>query len=210
MLSSVLDLLVPERCAACGRPGRGLCPVCLRAASPLRLPDAAAERLDPGVVALAAFAYDGVVAQAIRAVKRPGRHGPAVGLSDLLWMELADRVGPALRWPRTWVPSTAARRRARGAEIPQLLAGRDARRLLCRDRQTHDQTTLRADQRRTAPLADFRAAAPVSAGVVLVDDVRTTGGTARAAAAALRRAGADHVVVVTFAFTRDDRPALPR
>jgi predicted amidophosphoribosyltransferase len=34
---------------------------------------------------------------------------------------------------------------------------------------------------------------------VLVDDVYTTGSTANAAASALRRAGARHVEVVTFA-----------
>ena len=41
----------------------------------------------------------------------------------------------------------------------------------------------------------------VPARIVLVDDVFTTGATANAAASALRRGGARHVEVVTFART---------
>lgn len=47
----------------------------------------------------------------------------------------------------------------------------------------------------------FVAAAGSPAGVLLVDDVYTTGATAGAASSALRRAGADRVEVVTFART---------
>ena len=42
---------------------------------------------------------------------------------------------------------------------------------------------------------------PVTGALVLVDDVYTTGATADAAAAALRRAGAAQIDVVTFART---------
>lgn len=199
----LLDLLLPERCAACGRPGRGLCRTCLRAAAGLRTGDGAPAQLAPGVLALAPFVYDGVIAGAIRSVKRPGRHAAAVWLGELLWAEMAPRLGVTATWPRTWVPSTRARLRARGAEIPRLLAGPDARRLLRRVRQVGEQKARGAHERRRGPMGDFRCDQQIRGGVVIVDDVRTTGATAAAAAAALREAGARRVLTLTLAVVRN-------
>jgi predicted amidophosphoribosyltransferase len=169
----------------------------------LRCSDGAPERLAPGVLALAPFVYDGVIARAIRSVKTPGRHAAAVWLGELLWAEITPRLGPVAAWPRTWVPSTPARLRARGAEIPRLLAGGDARGMLRRIRQTGEQKARPGRERRSGPSGDFRCDQPVPEGVVMVDDVRTTGATARAAATALRGAGATRVVVVTLAAVRN-------
>lgn len=193
------DLVLPERCAACGSLGAGLCTACRRAAALLRLPGGEPVRLAPRVLAIAAFRYDGVIAGAVRDVKTPGRHRPAHHLGDLLWAAIADIAPGAIAWPRSWVPSTARRVRERGADIPRLLAGPDAVALLRRTRQASDQTMLSADQRRVARRGDFEAGHAVPSRLVLVDDVRTTGGTATAAAAALTAAGADRVLVVTLA-----------
>lgn len=201
----LLDFLMPPRCAACGRPGEGLCAPCLREAALLRLPLGGPVALDAAVFALAAYRYDGVIARAVRAVKAPGAHAPAVHLGGLLWAELAATLGPAAAWPRTWVPSTRARLRERGADIPRLLAGPGASALLWRVRQTSDQTELTASQRRTSRRGDFRSGQHVPSHVALVDDVRTTGGTALAAADALQRAGARRVLVITLAAADDPR-----
>jgi predicted amidophosphoribosyltransferase len=202
-VSALLDLLVPERCAACRRPGRGLCGPCLHAAAGLRLTEGAPVRLGPGVLGLSPFVYDGVVARAIRNVKTPGRHAAAVWLGALLWAELLPRLGVVASWPRTWVPSGRARLRERGAEIPRLLAGDGALPMVRRVRQAGDQKRRSARERMRAPVGDFVALGPVPKGVVMVDDVRTTGATARAAAAALQSAGAARVVAVSLAAVRD-------
>jgi predicted amidophosphoribosyltransferase len=206
----VLDLLLPDRCAACARPARGLCGACLRAAAALRCADGAPAHLGPGVLALAPFVYDGVIARAIRSVKTPGRHAAGAWLGELLWAEMAPRLGVAAMWPRTWIPSTRARLRARGAEIPRLLAGGDARCMLRRVHQVGEQKTRGAHERRTGPCGDFRCDQRVPYGVVMVDDVRTTGSTARAAATALREAGASRVLAITLAAVRDPNESSAR
>lgn len=203
---TLVDLLLPERCAACARPGHGLCRQCLRDAVAVRQPDGAPVWLREDVAALAPFRYEGVIARAVRSIKTPGRHAAARWLGELLWAEIGPHLGPASQWPRTWVPSTPARLRRRGADIPRILAGPEAVQLLRRVRQTSDQTDLAAAQRRISRAGDFRSDPAVPPDVVLVDDVRTTGGTAVAAAEALMDGGARRIVVVSLAAV--DHPAL--
>lgn len=76
--------------------------------------------------------------------------------------------------------------------------------LVTRFRRTRQQVGLSADARQRNVAGAFRArpdAVARLAGrpVVLVDDVITTGATARAATRALNRAGVDHVDVISFA-----------
>jgi competence protein ComFC len=113
----------------------------------------------------------------------------------------------------TWVPTTPARRRQRGFDQAELLARGVARRLglPCRRLLQHEagppQTGLELYARRAGPtFRPVRLLAP-GTGVLLVDDVVTTGATGTAAARALRSAGAASVEVVAVARTRPDRRA---
>lgn len=201
--SGLVGLVVPERCIGCGRGARRpWCPSCDRAAERLALVDLGYTVLDEGVAAVGVYAYEGVVARAVRAVKIGGAFGGAAGLGEVLRSRLR-LPPPAPDLAITWVPSTRRRRRERGAEIPRLLAGPGAVGLLRRVSERPDQTSLDASARRANPAGAFAAPRPVPPAVVLIDDVRTTGATAVTAAMTLREAGARRVLVATLAVGGD-------
>lgn len=206
-LSGVVDLVVPRRCVGCGLGAPGpWCAECALAAERLALVDLGYTVLDTGVVAVGGYAYAGVVAAGIRAIKVGGAFAAATPLGALLRARLRlPAPGPDLAV--TWVPSTPQRLRQRGAEVPRLLAGPGATALLARVGARPDQTALGAAARRASPAGVFAPVGPAPPAVVLVDDVRTTGATAAAAAAALRSAGARRVVVATLAVGGDQARA---
>jgi len=106
------------------------------------------------------------------------------------------------------VPLHPARRRARGFDQAALVAGALARRsglpladCLRREgaatRQLGAGRRARLDARRIA----LRLAEPPPTRAILLDDVHTTGATFDACAAALRAAGCEHVVALSYART---------
>lgn len=197
-----LDLFAPPSCAACAGPRAGKPPFCVTCGEPAPvLP----WTLD-GVPLVVAGAYQEPLAPAIRRLKFEGRSELAPELARLLGTRLAvfEPVG-AVFVP---VPLHRARLVERGYNQSALLArclarelgARVGARVLERVRATEQQAQLdrRARGENVRGAFRVRARAP-RAPVVLVDDVVTTGATARACIAALREAGCEVTLVAALA-----------
>lgn len=183
-------MLIPPRCLACR--AFGCEPFCHSCRDELTTDDQGHE-LMPGVIAVAAFVYQDPIAVAIKRVKTDALRSGARALAGLLSPHVPAGA------PRTYVPAPASRRRRRGLDLPQVLAGEDALRLLRNTRARTDQGELDARARRRSAVGAFTAEGVVPPSIVLVDDVRATGATLLAAALALRRGGARRVVAIALA-----------
>jgi ComF family protein len=146
------------------------------------------------------------VADALAALKYRG----ATRLARRMAAVMAARVPDPTVSLVAPVPLHVSRLKARGYNQSALLAHHLARALhlkhvptvLARTRDTGSQTTQSPAGRRSNVAGAFRVTRPAlvrGRRVLLVDDVWTSGATARAAATALRAAGARSVDVVTFA-----------
>ncbi len=150
--------------------------------------------------------YEGALRRLIHLYKYGKVQTLASPLSDLLAAALPrdqrfDAVAPVpLHWRRRW---------QRGFNQADLLAGRLSKRsgipllrALRRVHSTQTQAGLSNSSRRGNVAKAFRArrgAAIEGKRILLVDDVMTTGSTATACAAALKRAGAAKVALLTIA-----------
>jgi ComF family protein len=229
--ASLLDALLPGACAGCGAYAeeRVLCAGC-DARLPTIAPDACphcqlhprgiaracAQRPpgDPLDAGVAACWLESPVSGWVHAFKYPERGlrglapGPPAALAELIRRAARRAPGAA---PDLVVPVALhpRRLRRRGFHPARLLARAVARaagaRLsataLLRLRDTPSQTGLDASARRRNLHGAMRARRPMPACVWVVDDVITTGATAREAARALRAAGAERVVAVCSART---------
>jgi ComF family protein len=147
------------------------------------------------------------VARAIHRFKYEDHPELAEPLGELLAEEarsFLSRAPPLL----VALPLHTRRFRERKYDQTQLLAGALARAtgrrapvgLLTRSRETRRQVGL-SEVERAGNVAEAFSASPTVAGqaLLLIDDVFTTGATTRAAAQALRQAGAAHLEVLTVA-----------
>jgi predicted amidophosphoribosyltransferase len=215
----LVDLLLPSRCAACGRPGSLACELCrcdlVRIASPLcnrcgaptawpveRCRECSGRRL-AFASARSAVAYTNAARPFVRAWKERGLR-PFGALAAELVAEVVPRPAADVI---AYIPPDGDRSARRGhhpagrlAEELGKLWSLDTEPLLRRVRAVPRQTGLSQVERRRNVRGAFAAdREEIASRVVLVDDVYTTGATAGAAASALRAAGARAVHVVTFA-----------
>jgi ComF family protein len=150
------------------------------------------------------FAYEGVAREVVTALKSRG----ALVLVSFVANEIAVRA-PAglLAGTLVPVPAHARRRRSRGFNQAFEIAAALAREggLPVRDALRRVRAPSQVGLERRARLVNARGSArarssfAVPQRAVLVDDVYTTGATLDACAHALRQAGAEEVVAVTFA-----------
>lgn len=208
----MLDLVAPLLCGGCGAPATRWCPACANAlgvepGEPLVV----SPRIDPEVPVFALGRYAGVRRQAILALKERGRtdlvtplaRSLAVGVHRLLCWGMVDT-------PLTLVPAptrrSAARRRggdpitriakAAVAGHPDIAVAAALRmRGLVRDSVGLDTS---ARERNIAGRVRLRGARP-GTEVLLVDDVVTTGATARESVRVLQIGGVRVVAVLAIA-----------
>lgn len=198
-----LEWVFPTKCGLCGLLAQSaLCESCLEAMTPA--PDLGAAPDGPLDHRLALYHYSGRAEQAVKRLK----FGRATALAG----PMADLLGECARENSLLgcdaivpVPIHPLRRCWRGFNQSELLAEGMPENLLRpfllrRVRPTKPQTNLSGPERLRNVRGAFEAAPSVRGlRVLLVDDVLTTGETARVCAAALKERGAIEVGVVAFA-----------
>ena len=195
-------MLLPAVCPACGAVGAAPCPACRSQVT--RPPDVPPPQGLDWCAAL--VAYEGVGREVVARLKyrnaRSSLPWLAAGMAALVEARLdGDPAGLDMV---TWVPTTTARRRARGFDQGRLLAEAVARRLglpcrpLLRRRPGPPQTGAGRYARLAGPRLVPRPGR-VPARLLLVDDVVTTGATLSAGARALHSSGARSVWAVAAA-----------
>jgi len=225
LLGPVLDLLYPTRCGGCGSAGEVLCPTCRESfqrhdrssacplcGAPTGRPIACGacmalkRTFDAGYFG---FAFEGRVREALHAFKFQGRKDVGRALVRLLDEELG-RLAPTFDVILP-LPVTERRLKKRGFNQSFLIAEEVSRitgkALDCgslkKVRQTEDQYLLSKEARKRNVRGAFGLAAGASLKgkrLLLVDDLYTTGNTAREACKTLLRA--KPVSVLFFALAR--------
>ena len=128
VLQTVLDLILPPACAACGRAGAGVCRACVASFTPPKLGefvtvDAGVALGDALTLGVGAFAFDGALRRALGRLKYAGAartSEPLAAVASPAFRRLLAIAGPgACLVP---VPLHAKRRRERGYNQAELLA----------------------------------------------------------------------------------------
>jgi ComF family protein len=201
VLAELLGLLVPPRCALCGRGCSSraqLCEACRLRLARLSPRPAAIPGIDR---AWSAAPYEGAVRELVIALK----FGARVGLARPAAAAIAAGAPPdLLAGAIVPVPPAPWRRRRRGFDAAEVLAGALAAQsglpvCRCLRRAQGSRQVGRPREQRLADPPRIWVAGAVPEVAVLIDDVLTTGATLAACARALRAQGAIRVGALTFA-----------
>lgn len=224
VMSFVLDLLFPPRCAGCGRVDTMLCrdcqsafeliqaPICPRCGQP-QPAETVCKRctiVQPLYhTARSQYLYSGPLRRAIHALKYDGRRELSDTLAGMM-LELVNSVAADQSVVLCAAPMHTARLRERGfnhaEDLVQSLCRQGGHTALPADalmriRDTPTQVGLDLQARQENVRDAFRAKAELVHGqsVLLIDDVFTTGSTMDACARALAEGGAVSINAVTLA-----------
>lgn len=209
-LDAILAALAPPLCGVCARPASPSRALCERCEGELRSGRSRGLELAGTDGAWAARPYCGTARGLVAALKFSGRLALAEAGAKLIAAEAPEGLLDGALVP---VPAAPWRRRWRGfdpaEEIATALARHSGLTLAgCLARAGGRRQVGRSRAERLADPPHVRAAGPVPARAVLVDDVVTTGATLSACAVALRRAGSIRVVALTLAATPGQSFAL--
>jgi ComF family protein len=216
--NALLDFIYPPVCYFCRAVGAFVCedciegwpraepPLCSRCGGPLDGTCRWCDRGDDRLRAVFACVFEGTAREAVHLLKYRGKRRVAPAMAEA--MARAFQKAPGFREADAIVPMALhpARQRVRGFNQSEWLAcelsalvGVPVEHWLRRTRDTGSQVGRTAAERMTMMRGAFSAAGCAGRNVALVDDVTTTGATAREAARALSAAGAASVRLVTFA-----------
>ncbi|MEY2674489.1 MAG: hypothetical protein RLZZ514_1054 [Actinomycetota bacterium] len=206
-LAEFVDLVLPTSCLYCRKLGAQICISCKpewmhERAAPLEL-----QLPDLSGVALTAF--DGSAAALITAIKDHGQTSLLAPIGAAMGRVAAERYADLSSVALLPVPSSRASVRRRGVNLGAMLAARVSKqsglpvsRGLKLVRDTADQRALGAEQRFANLHGSMRYEPQGERGLVIIDDVTTTGATILEAFRAAADAGGQVLGFVTFAHTK--------
>lgn len=207
----MLDLILPLSCGGCGAPSTRWCAGCAAAlAVRTDQPHVIMPRADPGVPVFALGRYTGARRQVIVALKEHGRRDLVGPLARALALGIHQLVSwGVVGFPLTVVPAPtrrAAARRRGGDPVIRIAAAATS---------AHPRITVVNAVRTVGPVRDSVGLSPAArerniAGrvrllaaprgdVLLVDDIVTTGATARETVSVLLAGGVQVVAVLALA-----------
>ena len=209
----LLNLLYPPRCPLCGKLQReeGLCPDCQKGDHFVQEEDGV-QQLSARLRCASPLYYEGVVREGLLRFKFRGGRASARPFGELLASCAAEHYAGEFQLV-TWVPVSKKRKRERGYDQGELLAKAACRlwdtkpeRLLQKTQHNPAQSGIKdAAERRANVLGVYELMQEekiAGKGILLMDDICTTGATLQECARMLYSGGARSVMAVTVARKR--------